>query len=54
MVAATQFAMRGCRHPGGVGVLLGDGAAQCIREVIDPWVPTDMASCAGGEVVTIE
>jgi prepilin-type N-terminal cleavage/methylation domain-containing protein len=38
-------------HPGGVGVLLGDGSARFVRDAIDPKIPADMASRAGGEAV---
>ena len=41
-------------HPGGVGVLLGDGSVRFIRDAVDPRVPADMASRAGGEVVAGE
>jgi len=41
-------------HPGGVGVLLGDGSVRLIRDAVDPRVPADMASRAGGEVVADE
>jgi len=41
-------------HPGGVGVLLGDGAVRFVRDAADPRVPADMASRSGGEVVTAE
>ncbi|AMV23945.1 putative major pilin subunit [Gemmata sp. SH-PL17] len=37
-------------HSGGVEVLLGDGSARLIRDAVDPRVPADMASRAGGEV----
>jgi prepilin-type N-terminal cleavage/methylation domain-containing protein len=38
-------------HPGAVGVLLGDGSARFMSDAIDPRIPADMASRAGGEVV---
>jgi prepilin-type N-terminal cleavage/methylation domain-containing protein/prepilin-type processing-associated H-X9-DG protein len=41
-------------HPGGVGVLLGDGSVRFLRDAVGPRVPADMASRAGGEVVTEE
>jgi hypothetical protein len=41
-------------HPGGVGVLLGDGSARRIRDAIDPRVPADLATRAGGEAVQVE
>lgn len=39
-------------HPGGVELLLGDGSVRFMRDSVDPRVPADMASRAGGEVVT--
>ena len=39
-------------HPGGVGMLLGDGSVRFMLDSVDPRVPADMASRAGGEVVT--
>ena len=44
----------GSPHPGGVGVLLGDGSVRFIRDAVDPRVPADMASRAGGEVTADE
>jgi hypothetical protein len=41
-------------HPAGVGVLVGDGSVRFIRDGASPRVPADMASRAGGEVVTEE
>ncbi len=41
-------------HPGGVGVLLGDGSVRFIGDAVNPRIPADMASRAGGEVVTGE
>ena len=41
-------------HPGGVGVLLGDGSVRFVRDAVDPRIPADMASRAGGEVVAGE
>jgi prepilin-type N-terminal cleavage/methylation domain-containing protein len=41
-------------HPGTVGALLGDGSVRFVRDSIDPKVPADMASRAGGEVVSGE
>jgi prepilin-type N-terminal cleavage/methylation domain-containing protein len=38
-------------HPGAVGVLLGDGSVRFVSDTVDPRVPADMASRAGGEVV---
>jgi prepilin-type N-terminal cleavage/methylation domain-containing protein len=40
-------------HPGGVEVALGDGSVRFIRDSVDPKVPADMASRAGGEVATM-
>ncbi|MDB5307335.1 MAG: putative major pilin subunit, partial [Gemmataceae bacterium] len=40
--------------PGGTGVLLGDGSVRFMRDAVDPRVPADMASRAGGEVVAGE
>ena len=42
------------RHPGGVGVLLGDGSARFMRDAADPRIAADMSSRAGGEVVSGE
>lgn len=39
-------------HPGTVGVLLGDGSSRFIRDSINPRIPADMASRAGGEVAS--
>jgi len=44
----------GSNHPGGVGVLLGDGSVRFMRDSVDPRIPADMASRAGGEVVAAE
>jgi prepilin-type N-terminal cleavage/methylation domain-containing protein len=41
-------------HSGGVGVLLGDGSSRFVRDSIEPRIPADMASRAGGEVVGLE
>jgi prepilin-type N-terminal cleavage/methylation domain-containing protein len=41
-------------HPNLVGVLLGDGSARFMADSIDPRIPADMASRAGGEVVPDE
>jgi type II secretory pathway pseudopilin PulG len=41
-------------HPGVVGALLGDGSVRFVRDAVDPRVPADMASRAGGEVVVDE
>jgi prepilin-type N-terminal cleavage/methylation domain-containing protein len=41
-------------HPGGVGVMLGDGSVRFIRDGVDPRIPADLASRAGGEVVAGE
>lgn len=41
-------------HPAGVGVLLGDGSVRVVGDAIDPRVPADMASRAGGEVAALE
>jgi type II secretory pathway pseudopilin PulG len=41
-------------HSGAVGVLLGDGSARFIADTVDPRIPADMASRAGGEVVSDE
>ena len=41
-------------HPGGVGVLLGDGSVRLVRDAVDPRIPADMASRAGGEVSAVE
>ncbi len=41
-------------HPGGVGLLLGDGSARFVRDTIDPRIPADMASRAGGEVAALD
>lgn len=41
-------------HPGGVGVLLGDGSAHLVRDAADPRIPADMASRAGGEVAALD
>ncbi|MCE9562323.1 MAG: DUF1559 domain-containing protein [Planctomycetes bacterium] len=37
-------------HPGGVGLLFGDGSVRFVQDSIDPRIPADMASRAGGEV----
>ncbi|MBN9122963.1 MAG: DUF1559 domain-containing protein [Planctomycetes bacterium] len=44
----------GSPHPGTVGAVLGDGSVRFVRDAIDPRVPADMASRAGGEVVADE
>ncbi|MFO0822521.1 MAG: DUF1559 domain-containing protein [Gemmataceae bacterium] len=44
----------GSNHPGVVGVLLGDGSVRFMRDSVDPRVPADMASRAGGEVIAAE
>jgi prepilin-type N-terminal cleavage/methylation domain-containing protein len=41
-------------HPGATGALLGDGSVRFIRDAVDPRIPADMASRAGGEVVAGE
>jgi prepilin-type N-terminal cleavage/methylation domain-containing protein len=41
-------------HSGAVGVLLGDGSVRFVRDSIDPRIPADMASRAGGEVAALE
>jgi prepilin-type N-terminal cleavage/methylation domain-containing protein len=41
-------------HPGGVGVLVGDGSVRFVRDTADPRIPADMASRAGREVVPAE
>lgn len=41
-------------HPGGVGVLLGDGAVRFVRDATDPRLPADLASRAGGEVAGVD
>jgi hypothetical protein len=41
-------------HPAGVGVLLGDGSVRFIGDSVDPRIPADMASRAGGEVAAVE
>jgi hypothetical protein len=41
-------------HLGGCGVLLGDGSVRFIGDTVDPRIPADMASRAGGEVVAGE
>ncbi|HYH64970.1 MAG TPA: DUF1559 domain-containing protein [Urbifossiella sp.] len=41
-------------HPGGVGVLLGDGSARLVRDAADPRVPADLATRAGGEPTQVE
>jgi prepilin-type N-terminal cleavage/methylation domain-containing protein/prepilin-type processing-associated H-X9-DG protein len=41
-------------HPGGVGVLLGDGSVRFVRDAVDPRIPADLASRAGGEVAAVE
>jgi prepilin-type N-terminal cleavage/methylation domain-containing protein len=41
-------------HPSGVGMLLGDGSVRFVRDSVDPRIPADMASRAGGEVVADE
>ena len=41
-------------HPGGAGLLLGDGSVRFVRDTADPRIPADMASRAGGEVVSPE
>jgi len=37
-------------HPGGVGFAYGDGSVRFIRDSVDPKIPADMSSRAGGEV----
>ncbi len=39
-------------HPGGVGFVLGDGSVRFLRDGLDPRIPADMASRAGGEVAS--
>lgn len=39
-------------HPGGVGVLFGDGSVRFVSDTVAPRIPADMASRAGGEVAT--
>ena len=39
---------------GRVGVLIGDGSVRFVRDTVDPRIPADMASRAGGEVVPAE
>lgn len=41
-------------HTGGVGVLLGDASVRLVRDGIDPRIPADMATRAGGEVAAVE
>jgi prepilin-type N-terminal cleavage/methylation domain-containing protein len=41
-------------HPGTVGVVLGDGSVRFMRDTVAPRIPADMASRAGGEVVSDE
>jgi prepilin-type processing-associated H-X9-DG protein len=41
-------------HAGGVGVLLGDGSVRFMGDGVNPRIPADMASRAGGEVVAGE
>ena len=36
----------------GVGLLLGDGSVRFMRDSVDPRIPADMVSRAGGEVAT--
>jgi prepilin-type N-terminal cleavage/methylation domain-containing protein len=38
-------------HSSGVGALLGDGSVRFVGGSVDPRIPADMASRAGGEVV---
>ncbi|HEX4610647.1 MAG TPA: DUF1559 domain-containing protein [Urbifossiella sp.] len=44
----------GSLHPGGLVALLGDGSARFVRDTIDPRIPADMASRAGGEVAALD
>ncbi|OWK37795.1 DUF1559 domain-containing protein [Fimbriiglobus ruber] len=39
-------------HPGGTGILLGDGSARFMADSVDPSIPANMASRAGGEVAS--
>jgi prepilin-type N-terminal cleavage/methylation domain-containing protein/prepilin-type processing-associated H-X9-DG protein len=41
-------------HPGGVGVLLADGSARLVRDAVDPKLPADLATRAGGEPTPLE
>ena len=41
-------------HPSGVGVLLGDGSARFVGDAVNPRIPADMATRAGGEVAALE
>ena len=39
-------------HPGGCNFLFGDGSIRFVKETINPQVYSDLATRAGGEVVS--
>ena len=41
-------------HPGGLNVVLGDGSARFVRDAIDPRIPADLATRAGGEAAALD